>query len=85
MTELAQILSEKPKELVQDFYGKYLSFIDEKKEDLNFNNQEVFQKLTEQWYEDLEKQGIDKAYDVYGDKNYFVDIIGGAKDVSLKI
>lgn len=75
MTQLAQILSEKPKELVEDFYGKYLSFIDENKEDLNFNNQEVFQSLTEQWYRDLENHGIDKAYEVYGDKNYFVDII----------
>lgn len=72
---MAQILAEKPKELIQSFYGDYLGLLNLNKEEHNFDPKEVFQELTEQWYEVLEQAGIESAYEVYGDKNYFVDII----------
>lgn len=69
-------INDKPTKLFEDFLIDYASINDVDKVEAKrlIKTDELFKKLTVEWYEHLEKGDMDAAYSVYNDDYYFIDI-----------
>ena len=76
MTNRIDFLKEKPKILFEIFLEDYskLFDIDKDKSRNILKSGELFKRLTEEWYKELNNNNLENAYKVYDDDYYFVDI-----------
>ena len=82
----APILLEKPRELLNTFIEEYsvIHQIDKDKALRHIKTGKTVQELKTKWYSYLDENNIDKAYSVYDDDYYFIDLWLCFKDQSRK-
>ena len=80
------ILDEKPKNLLEFFLQDYnkLFSIDLEKSRRVLKDKTLFEKLTNEWYKNLQENNMAKALGVYDDEYYFVDIFDCFQTYSRK-
>ena len=71
-----EFLAEKPLILFDKFLNDYGSIfdIDHNEAKRMLRDDSLFQRLTSEWYENLDQNNLDDAFKVYNDDYYFVDI-----------
>ena len=71
-----EFLTEKPSILFDKFLNDYGNIfdIDNDKAKTMLRDDSLFQRLTSEWYENLDQNNLDDAFKVYDDEYYFVDI-----------
>ena len=71
-----EFLTEKPLILFDKFLNDYGNIfdIDNDKAKTMLRDDSLFQRLTSEWYENLDQNNLDVAFKVYDDEYYFVDI-----------
>ncbi len=71
-----EFLTEKPLILFDKFLNDYGNIfdIDNDKAKTMLRDDSLFQRLTSEWYENLDQNNLDDAFKVYDDDYYFVDI-----------